>query len=815
MPESALSDLTVIEYSLGAMGAMCAKALADLGANVIKVEPPEGNASRRIGPFPNGVPNTEASGQFLYLNANKRGITLDLTSRQDYETFVRLLHTADVFVTDLSSQQSKEVGLDYARLETNNSRLIATYVTHFGHSGPYRDYKGSDLVVWHMGGMGYETPLSSVTDLEAERPLRSYGNQAEYLAGWAGAAATMIAVFHRETYGVGQMVDVSAMDTVANHIRGNFASYSYDISSVAENRLKTGFRWIWPCKDGYISLSFVLDHWWKILKEEMGNPQWAEKPEYDMLRDRSRHVDEIEGPLSEWIAQHTRQQLYEMLSPRGMSCFPVNSTREVIASPQFKARGFFVEQDHPIAGKVVQPGPPFRLRRTPWSLNSPAPLLGQHNDEVKSNLQEPAKNEPILSTNSPQHHGPVSSGKKDKPLQGIRVLDFGWILSVPHCGAWLGTMGAEVIRLESQARLELGRQGIRTGADGVGGFNRNAGWNGLNYSKLDLTLNLSKPEAIERVKELVAVSDVVMENFATGVMDKLGLGYDTLREIKPDLVMLSGSTLGVTGPESSASGWGPNVCSYGGQPFITGYEGGPPVNMGGNWPDYLVGSMMAFVILSALRHRNSTGQGQYIEISMAEITASMIPEAFLEYTMNGRLLERMGNHDPNMAPHNVYRCKGHDQWVAISVGNDEEWSALCGAMGHPELSDDSRFACLEDRKRNEQELDRLVEEWTGQLTPSEVADALQKLGVSAGPVMGIMDLMNNRHLNERDFVVEMDHPEVGLRKVAGLPARFGAIPKLAYFSAPLLGQHNQFLLGELIGIDQQRIEKLVNEEVIF
>ena len=811
MSESALSDLTVIEYSLGAMGSMCAKAMADLGANVIKVEPPQGDASRRIGPFPGGVPNAEASGQFIYLNANKRGITLDLTSRQDYDTLARLLRTADVFVTDLPSRQAKELGLDYARLEAVNSRLIATYVTHFGHSGPYSDYKGSDLIAWHMGGMGYETPFSSVTNLEAERPLRSFGYQADYFAGWTGAAAAMVAIFHRETYGVGQMVDISAMEVVANHIRGNFATYSYDISSVAESRLKTGFRWIWPCKDGYISLSFILDHWWQMLKEEMGNPQWAAKPEYDKLQERVRHVDEIEGPLSAWIAQHTRQELYEMLSPRGISCFPVNSNRDVIESPHFKTRGFFVEQDHPVAGKIVQPGPPVRLRRTPWSLNSPAPALGQHNDEISKELE----NQPVPPAISPQNSSAGNSGKQDKPLQGIRVLDFGWILSVPHCGAWLGTMGAEVIRMESQARLEVGRMGMRSVADGISGVNRNANWNGLNYSKLDVTLNLTKPEAIERVKELVAVSDVVMENFATGVMDKLGLGYDVLREIKPDLIMLSGSTLGVTGPEKDASGWGPNVCSYGGQPFITGYEGGPPVNMGGSWPDYLVGTIMAFVILSALRHRNRSGEGQYIEISMAEITASMMPEAFLEYTMNGRLIERMGNHDPHMSPHNVYRCQGHDQWVAIVVGNDEEWRAFCGAMGRPELSNDSRFTRLEDRKRNEQQLDGLVEEWTVQHTPSEITDTLQKSGVASGPVMGVMDLMNDPHLIERDFIVEMQHPEVGPRRVAGLPAKFGAIPKLAYFPAPLLGQHNEFIFGELIGIDQQRIEQLVNEKVIF
>ena len=175
----------------------------------------------------------------------------------------------------------------------------------------------------------------------------------------------------------------------------------------------------------------------------------------------------------------------------------------------------------------------------------------------------------------------------------------------------------------------------------------------------------------------------------------------------------------------------------------------------------------------------------------------------------------MGNHDPNMSPHNFDRCQGHDQWVAVAVGSDEDWTAMCAAMSRPELSSDSRFAHLEDRKRNEQELDRLVEEWTAQHTPSEVTDILQKSGVAAGPVMGVIELMDDPQLNERDYIVEMDHPEVGLRRVAGLPAKFGAIPKLAYSPAPFRGHPNPVLLGELIGIDQQRIEQLVNEKVVY
>jgi crotonobetainyl-CoA:carnitine CoA-transferase CaiB-like acyl-CoA transferase len=279
--------------------------------------------------------------------------------------------------------------------------------------------------------------------------------------------------------------------------------------------------------------------------------------------------------------------------------------------------------------------------------------------------------------------------------------------------------------------------------------------------------------------------------------------------------MISGSTLGVTGPERMASGWGPNVCSYAGQPYVSGYRGGPPVNLAGNWPDFLVGVIMAFSIMSALRCRERTGRGQYIEVSMAEVVSSMMPEAFLEQTLNGRQVERMGNHDPHMAPHNVYPCQGFDQWAAIAVGSDEEWRAFCQATGHPEWMSDPRFETLEGRKLNEAELDRLVSDWTRQRAPQEVTDILQGAGIAAGPVKSIFDLMEDPHLNERGFIVEMDHLEVGRRRVAGLPARFSAMPQLAYSPAPLLGQHNSRIFGELLGIERAHFERLVKEKAIY
>ena len=893
MPSGALSGIRVVEYSLGPSGATCAKTFADLGADVLKAEPPEGDPARRLGPFPNDRPDAEASGIFLYLNANKRGVTLDLRRPADRARIHELIGGADIFVTDVQPKQAAALGIDSATVGGLFPRLIRTYVTPFGNTGPYRDWKGTDLIAWHMGGMGWESPAAFVTDPEEHTPLRGRGNVGMYLAGWVAAAGATCALFHRETYGVGQEIDVSAMDAVASHIRGNFATYSYDITRLPESRNKGFFPWIWKTADGYASQTFFLDHWWETLKDMMGRPEWADDEAFDTLAGRRDGCEEIEVHVAEWTKHKKRGELYRSLQSSSVPCFPVQTIDEIVASEHYGARGFFVEQEHPVAGAVKQPGPPVRLFGTPWGLRSPAPTLGQHNSEVaESGFHPPDRDErssevtdsgfhphssprieygagslpegegqlkaghvnptdrdgrgsEVAESGFHPHPSPLPEGEgqlkaghvnptdrdgqgsltpgtpRSRPLQGVRIIDFGWILSVPYAGGWLGSLGAEVIRVESNTRLEPGRSGLAGAADGIAGVNRSGIWNCLNHSKLGITLNIRDLEAQELVKELVAVSDVVMENFSTGVLDRLGLGYEDLRKVRPDLIMLSGSTMGTVGPERDSTGFGPNVCSYAGQPSITGYEGGQPQNLGGNWPDYLVGTMMVHSVLSALWHRCKTGEGQRIEIAMAEVVSSMIPEAFMEFTMNGRVAGRIGNHDPHMSPHNVYRCAGDDEWVAIAVQSDDEWGRLCEVMGRPgrsgkaELADDSRFATLESRKINEAALDKLIGEWTRERSPMDVAHLLQAEGIAAGPVMDVMALMVDPHFRERGNVIEMEHTEVGPREVAGLPIRFGDIPRPAYYTAPLLGQHNDEVFGRLLGHGASRVSTLRESRAIY
>ena len=805
MSVGALSDIRVVEYSVGHAGAMCGKAFADLGADVVKVEPPGGDPIRQAGPFPNDVADPEWSGLFMYLNANKRGVALDLLDSDDLRRMRSLVSGADMFVTDVQPARALELGIDSETVGKLDPGLIRVYVTPFGNTGPYRDWKGTDLIAWHIGGMGWESPAMFVTDPENQRPLRARGNQSMYLAGWVAAAGAMCALFHRERYGLGQEVDVSAMDAVSSHIRGNFAMFSYDISQMPETREKGMFPWIWECSDGYATTTFIMDHWWESLKALMGRPEWSEKEEYDTLAGRREGMDEVEKGVAEWVKGFKRHDLYELLQSRGIPCFPVQSVDEIAGSAHYRERGFFVSQNGGNGrNEIVQPGPSIRLSGTPWELRKPAPSLGQDKadgawDYAKGGVRR----------------GEVVAGVRNRPLEGIRILDFGWILSVPYAGGWLGSLGAEVIRVESNTRLELGRSGLGGGADGIAGTNRSAIWNCLSHSKRGVTLNIRDPKAQELVREIVAVSDVVMENFSTGVLDRLGLGYEDLRKVRPDLIMLSGSSMGTFGPDREATGFGPNVCSYAGQPSLTGYEGGQPQNLGGNWPDYLVGTMMVHSILSALWHRSKTGEGQRIEAAMAEVVSGMLPEAFLDYTMNGRVAERIGNRDPDMAPHNVYRCAGEDQWVAVAVQSDEEWGRLCRIMGRAELASDARFASLKARKGNEDELDEVVSGWTKGRSPMEVTEVLQGEGIAAGPVMDVVALLGDTHFRERGIIVEMEHTEVGKREVAGLPIRFGDIERPAYYSAPLLGEHNDAVVGGLLGYEAAEVERLKGAGAVY
>lgn len=810
-----LADLRVLECTEDIAGPWCGKAFADLGADVLKIEPAEGDRSRRVGPFRGDVPDPEQSGRFLYLNANKRGIALDIASAAGGRALRELARDADVLLLDLPPSRLEALELDWAHLEAVNPRLVLTCISPFGQTGPYRDFQGTDLTAYHAGGLGRETPYNQVSDLENEPPLVGGGFQSEFLTGWTAAACTMAALAWRDVSGRGQSVDVSAVEAVANMLRISLAGVSYTGRLVIQRR-KNGFAWIQPCKDGHVSLSpFGFDHWWQRFKKMAGGAEWVDLEIFGTILSRLQNSDAVELMTNEWLADRSKHEVFRLALEHGVPGFPVHSMREVLEAEQLRERGFFVEVEHPVAGRFRQPGAPFRMSRNPWRIRRPAPRLGEHQGERFAD--RPAASAPAAAAPGAARVGDAKPAvdPKRRPLEGIRVVDFGWILAVPHATAWLGALGAEVIRVESRARLDLVRVLPGTAADGQIGLNRSGGFNGISYSKKSLTLNLATPRGCELARALVEKADVVTENFTPGVMARLGLDYASLSALKQDLIMLSGSPLGQTGPHRGATGWGPNTQSFAGLPFLTGYRGGPPVGLGGFYPDFMIGVTMAFALMAALHQRARTGEGQYVEFAMAETVASMIPDALLDYAWNGREPERKGNRHPSMAPHGVYPARGEDSWVAVAVRSDDEWLALCRVLGADAWTRDAEFRQLAGRLRRQDELDAGLAAWTRERTHLEAMQALQAAGVPAAPCLDALELVQDPQLRARGFMVEIDHPEVGRRTVAGIPGRYGAMPAYHYGPAPCIGEHSREVLCGLLGLSGAEVDELVEKKVVF
>jgi benzylsuccinate CoA-transferase BbsF subunit len=400
------------------------------------------------------------------------------------------------------------------------------------------------------------------------------------------------------------------------------------------------------------------------------------------------------------------------------------------------------------------------------------------------------------------------------PLDGIRVLDFTWAWAGPFGTMQLAHLGAEVIRAECTLRPCVTRF-LPPFADDVPGHNRAGYFNQYNQGKKSILLNMANPAAIELACELVRNCDIVADNFAAGVMQKLGLGYDKLRKFRPDLIMISMSGYGQTGPFKGFVGYGPPASAAAGLFFGTGYRDLDPAEIGISYPDPNAGVFGAFAILTALNQREMTGEGQYIDQSQLEAVLALMPEGLLQYQMNQREPVRAGNRDAMMAPHECYRAAGEDKWVSIAVGNEDEWRSLCGVMGNPALADDARFKTAALRKQNEDALDELVTAWTSTQDRWDVTHKLQAAAVAAFPSMSNKDVTEDAHLKERGYLVQLDHAETGSRIHAGIPWSMSETPCSVRSSAPIRGADTEEVLKSLLGYTIDRVEQLRKTGVLI
>lgn len=396
----------------------------------------------------------------------------------------------------------------------------------------------------------------------------------------------------------------------------------------------------------------------------------------------------------------------------------------------------------------------------------------------------------------------------------VKILEFGQMVAGPVIATYMADYGAAVVHVESHARPDQVRF-IPPFKDNKPGVDCGYDFAIYSHNKYGITLNLRHPKGPEVAKKIIKNwANVVIENFTPGVMKRLGLEYEALREVRPDLIMLSSCNLGQTGPHAMHPGMGSHLTHLSGFTHLSGWPDGPPLILIGPYIDFIGVVYGANALVSALDYRQRTGDGQFIDISQLETGIQFLAPALLDYTVNGRVQERNGNRCDYGAPHSAYPCKGEDRWCVIAVFSDGEWKKLCRVMGDPHWAKGPRFRTLPDRKRHEEELDRLMGEWTSKFTAEEVMDKLQAVGVEAAVVKSTEDMYNDPHLKEYLWA-EMEHPQIGKYHVKVPPFKLSKAPRQLRMAAPLLGEHNDYVYTEIAGFSREEQEQLEREGVFY
>ena len=776
-----LSDLTVVEVAESVAGAFCGRMLAAFGARVIKIErPPNGSWTRYAEPQLNGYQSPESGALFLYDNMGKKSVVLDWKNADGMAALLNLVSDADVLIDDWQPKTRRSLGIDADTLQSLNPLLVNLSLTPFGLSGPYADWQSSPLVSLALGGYLY---LSGEEDRE---PLMLPGYQAQRLTAMKGYAGLMLALRAREMTGRGQPVELSEIEALAALHQFTFVSHQYDgiIRKRAGVRLATGRRTggypitTLPCKDGYITFSASAPHQWDYVCAMIGREDLLIDPRFATFQSLKDAADEIDEILLEWVADKTRQEIVELAAGvYSVPASPVFDLSETMQDSQYLERGLFAQFDHPQDGGTTFPLVPFHMSATQPRF-SPAPSLGEHNGLMVASRNKSRK--------SQVSEGTVSQKQAEEGLlNGVRVIDLTRVWAGPLVARILADFGAHVVKV-SDPRIPIDRT---RGVD-----------NKHNRNKDSLALRLDLPKGRDAFLELAAVSDIVIESFRPHVMNNFKLDYESLRRVRPDIIMCSISGYGSQGAAAEFPAYGTSVESITGVPSLMGYEGEMPMTSGIAYPDPVTGMNAAAAIMTALRHRTSTGQGQFIDLALAEGPVCQIGEYVGAYAHNGTQPARSGNSHYKHAPHGVYPCLGDDRWLAIAVTCEEQWHALCRVMGALRLLYDGRFRDEVVRKTNEAALNDIISSWTEQRDAIETMHALQGVGVPAGAVHRSIDMLNDPHLRERDFFVTLDEKDVGRKTYPGQAIITDGLPKQNWRASVPLGEHNEFVLCDLLGL---------------
>ena len=621
------------------------------------------------------------------------------------------------------------------------------------------------------------------------------------LAGVHAGLGIMHALFARESSGRGQNVDVSMQEANAN-IHFIVSQYGYN-STIAQRPGvgAGGGSGIFECSDGWVGFSPIQPNQFQALADWMDN-EVLKDPVWQDLRVRMESGEFVSSEVSAFIAGFTVAEFVDEAQKRRIPAAPVSTVAGLASNVHLNAREYFQEVESDSAGRYTLPGPPGRFSETPWRIARPAPRLGEHTDEV---LAEAKASIPAARA------GPTRSGASSAPFDGIRITDLTRVWVGPYGTRQLADFGAEVIKIESSLFDATSR------IAGILPMHPE-----LNRNKLSITVDLHHKDGQDLVKRLVATSDVVAENYAPGALKRWGLDYDSLRQVKEDIVYISMPGWGSTGPFSHHVLFGLQAQTASGVTHLWGHPDSPPsLRCGIYYADFFVGAQCGLMLETALYHRKLTGQGQLIEVSQVEAQANALGIPLLDHFVNGVDTQPEGNARSYAGPHGVYPCKGVDAWCTIACSTEEEWGSLVGAltppMGQaPEWTGDPRFATLPARVENREALDTALSEWTSNLTPKQVMTMLQRHGVPASAVQTTEDVYFDGHLRGRGYVVDIQHPETqwGQLGHATFGAQLSETPGQIRLGAPALGQDNDYVLGELLEMEESEVARLREDGVL-
>ena len=802
---------------------LCAQILGDLGADVVQVEAPGGAAGRKVGPFHDGLVDPEGSLSWWAYARGKRSIVLDIASEQDRPTLMRLIETADVLVESEPVGRLDALGLSDAVLDRANPALIHVAMTGYGPAGPKAHWAWTDLTLMAAGG-----PLAIAGD-DDRAPVRVGVPQAFAHAAAEAAAGVMVALHGRLRSGLGQRIDLAAQEAVMIATQG----FALTAAIGAKPILRSGVgprvgvvhaRLSWPAKDGMVSITHLfgptigpatrrlMDY---VCEQGFCDAATRDKDwiEYGAMlldgREPIAEFDRVKACIAACTALKTKAELLAEALDRRLLIAPVNTMADLVNSPQIAERGYLVRPEGDGASAEVRyPGPFAKFTRSPIGVSRRPPRIGEHSNEVLAELE---RLDPAVARLARER-----SSRKDfdgaRPLAGIKILDFAWVMAGPAATRYLANFGAEVIRVESTLRMDV----LRTGGPFIEGDpapDKAAQFHNVNAGKKLITVDLTNTASRPLIHDLVRWADVVFESFSPKAMKAFGYDYESLRRIKPELIMVSSCLMGQTGPMSLFAGYGNLASAIAGFLELAGWPDRPPVGPFGAYTDYIAPRYGAIAILAAIEHRRRTGEGQYVDLSQAEAGLHFIAPAILDYTANGRNFARCGNDDPDMAPHGVYPAAGDDRWVAIACEDDSHWPALCGVietLAPVERSHAKAEARLADRRR----LDALVSAWTAGRSAEAAEALLQAAGVAASVVQTAEDLARDPQLAHLGHFFHWPHPCGRDGVIEACATRMSRTPARLNETLPSFGRDIDEVLRDILGYDDEKVAELVIAEAL-